>query len=106
MNRQKNNENEESQDWENVSSWLFEGTENSKYTELICDDFAQTILGIDKKQNANIKNRKHQSGQSSDGIFFANRMVNIFPELRKEIFIEKECYSEFRSTEFIKKRSK
>lgn len=102
LERQDNENDNITEEWTRVSSWLFNEELDSKSVRLICDDFVDTMLESNISSTRKNKKRKLMSDQSADAIFFSNRMVNIFPELKKEIFIEKECYSEFRCVEFTK----
>lgn len=89
-----------------LSYWLLDETHASKKDiEMISKDFSETIFGNDKitVKKPNKKNLKDLKDESHiTGLFFANRMVNIFPELKTDIYIEKECYSEFRAATFTK----
>jgi len=84
-----------------VSSWMLdEETYTSKDIKMITDDFANTILNAPKKI---IKNSKKSSNDESNvtGLFLANRIVNIFPQLREKIQLEKESYgNNFRALKF------
>ncbi len=88
----------------NVSSWLFDSeTVSKKDLDFISKDFVGTIAGKDKvKSLKSKKKQKNQDESKVTGLFFANRMVNIFPELKEEIQAEKENYEEFRSATFAK----
>ncbi len=99
--RENSSDSEQDGDWTKVSEWAFDDEIDRKSIKLICDDFAETLNGPGKN-NLKRKSKKALPDETADELFFANRMVNIFPELRDEIFIEKQCYSEFRGTQFVK----
>ena len=101
----KSCDNDCDDEWEEISSWLFEENGMSdKYINMICNDFAETMCCSGKtKMRSSISSKKSKK-KVSDSIFFANRLVNIFPELKSEIFIEKECYSGFRGTIFVEEK--
>lgn len=90
------------ENWVQLSEWIFNEETDRKNVNLICDDFAETLNGPAKTVVKKGRSKKNLSDESADGLFFANRMVNVFPELRDEIFVEKQCYSEFRSAQFVK----
>ena len=89
--------------WEKISSWLFDENISAKDIELICEDFVSTICeeSIEKSEKRS-KRKKNYSDKAADSLFFANRLVGVFPELRNDIYIEKESYSEFRGTVFTR----
>lgn len=99
--RENSSGNEQEEDWSKVSEWAFDDKTDRKNIKLICDDFGETLNGPGKS-TLKRKCKKVLSDEVADELFFANRMVNIFPELRDEISIEKQCYSEFRGTQFVK----
>ena len=68
---------------------------------MIVNDFTDIILKTPKQ------GPKHSKKKSSDesnvtGLYFANRMVNIFPEIKDSVLQEKQTYIEFRTVEFTK----
>lgn len=102
--KQSENNDNNLYDFDGISSWLFdEQGMSSKDIKMICDDFIETICDFENPGKDTSLSYKKQKKKNSDGLFFANRLVNIFPELKEDIFIEKECYSEFRGTIFVEK---
>ncbi len=97
---------EECGDGENqklVSSWYFD-SENmpKKDIALITNDFIETMGAKEGKFKA-CKAKKKASGTNESnvtGLFFANRMANIFPELKAEIQAEKAICHDFRAANF------
>ena len=86
-----------------LSSWMFdEENISNKDLKMITEDFMSIINSTNKNNSKQLKKKNSQNRENSPGLFFANRMVNIFPEIKEKIQIEKETYSEFRSTVFIK----
>lgn len=86
------------------SSWCLKKDEFlQKDVEMISEDFIHSIVGMDKsfKKQSRTKNEEESN---IDSLFFANRMANILPELKEEIRIEKECYSEFRGVTFAREQ--
>lgn len=93
--------NKESIDqWNRLSLWLFDENSSNKDMIMISDDFIDTISKYSKVGLDKVISKKVSKGRSSNTLFFANRMMNIFPELKDEISFEKEHYSEFRGAEF------
>lgn len=89
----------------NLSSWLFdENTLNQKDIVDISSDFIETISV--KEKPAHKKSSKSQKNSSDNtnvnDMFFANRMVNFFPELKEKMQIEKDSYETFRTATFTK----
>ncbi len=91
--------------WKTISAWLFDpDIDSQRDAEGIAADFAETIQGPKRKaivQGA--KKKKKDAENTVDPLFLMNRLVNIFPELREEIRVEKECYSTFRGVTFTEK---
>lgn len=85
-----------------LSSWLFDVESlTRKDINLIAEDFIETMSGKNKKYTKQSKKSTKSSDESNiTGIFFANRMVNIFPDLKLEIQKEKDFYERFRSASF------
>lgn len=88
----------------NVSSWLLDSeTATKKDLDFIAKDFVDAMVGKEKTKHLRSKKKQKNSDESNvTGLFFANRMVNIFPELKEEIQEEKESHEEFRSATFSK----
>ncbi len=89
----------------NLSSWLLDKeSATQKDVNMITKDFVDTMAGKEKSKNKSIKRKNKVENESNiTGLFFANRMVNIFPELKEEIQNEKNSYEEFRSVMFAEK---
>ena len=86
-----------------ISTWLFDEENISKKDiTLIAQDFAESIVKSPTKRPKAIKKKSSNDESNVTGLFFANRMVNIFPEIKKDICTEKECYEEFRAVKFAK----
>ena len=92
--------------WKTIATWLFDPeADTQKDAENISEDFAETIRG--PKQTAvqkQKKNKKDNGEHTSDPLFFANRMVGYFPELRDEIAYEKAHYESFRGITFAQEK--
>ncbi len=87
----------------NISTWLFDDENLSKKDlNMIAQDFAEALNQSTPKTAKNAKKKCPNDESNVTGLFFANRMVNIFPEIKDDIYIEKECYSEFRAVTFTK----
>ena len=81
-----------------LSSWFFDMESlTRKDINLIVEDFIETMCGKNKKYTKQSKKSAKSSDESNiTGLFFANRMVNIFPDLKLEIQKEKDCYEKLR----------
>ena len=94
-------------EYKNVSAWSV-STESftQKDVEMISKDFVQTITGYENKTNNKQVRAKSndQDDNTVDSLIFANRMASIFPEIKEDVRIEKECYSQFRGAMFTKEK--
>lgn len=90
--------------WRNLSVWMFDKTEGTKSdAESILNDFLEVIRG---PKRVAIVQQKRKRGKDDDRnvdpMFFVNRLVNIFPELKNELNEEKITYGQVRYITFIK----
>ncbi|HEX3017662.1 MAG TPA: hypothetical protein VHP31_07420 [Caproicibacter sp.] len=92
--------------WKSVSMWLFDPeTDSADQAQSIVDDFIETIQG--PKQMAVVRNKKKRrkdDDNNVDAIFFFNRFVGIFPELKDEIAEEKAAYGDVRGVTFTREK--
>lgn len=93
--------------WKTVATWLFDpAADSTREAENIGEDFAETIRGP-KQIAAQKQKKKNKDGDNnSDPLFFANRMVTYFPELRDDIAYEKAHYTSFRGITFAEEKIK
>lgn len=92
-------------DWRSLSLWMFDEKEGTRAdAESILNDFLEVVQG--PKRVALVQQQKKQRGKGDernvDPLFFLNRLVNIFPELRDELNEEKIVYGQVRYVTFIK----
>ncbi len=95
---------DEAEDAKNISCWLLD-SESAKKRDIdfVAKDLISTISGEEKSKSVKARKKSKSSDDSNvTGLFFANRMVNIFPELKAEIEEEKEIYEDFRPATFAK----
>lgn len=92
--------------WKSVSAWLFDPQEDTeREAESIANDFVETIQGPQRKAQINAAKKKKKDDEANvDPLFFMNRLVNFFPELREEIRWEREHYERFRGVIFTKEK--
>lgn len=92
--------------WKSVSMWLFDPeTDSADQAQSITGDFIETIQG--PKQVALVRNKKKRrkdDDNNIDPIFFFNRFVGIFPELKDEINEEKAAYGDVRAVTFAREK--
>lgn len=92
--------------WKSVSLWLFDPeTDTADQAQSIVEDFIETIQG--PKQMAVVRNKKKRrkdDDNNVDPIFFFNRFVGIFPELKDEINDEREAYGDVRTVKFAREK--
>ena len=89
-----------------VSSWLMEFDQcTSKDVNMIADDFIQIMVGNTAKKTAPGKSKKStESHDNITGLFFANRMGSMFPELKEEIQNEKNRSGDVKIATFTQER--
>lgn len=91
--------------WRSLSVWLFDKETGEKSdAESILNDFLEVIRG--PKRVAAVQQKRKRSkdeDRNVDPMFFVNRLVNIFPELKNELNEEKITYGKVRYVTFIKK---
>ena len=90
--------------WKILSRWLFEPEERPlAEAESIANDFVETIEGPRRVAAVQTAKRKAKGGESNaDPLFFYNRLVGIFPDLRGEITEERSWYGMVRGVTFAK----
>ncbi|WP_242967208.1 DUF7674 family protein [Anaeromassilibacillus sp. Marseille-P3371] len=90
--------------WKVLSRWLFEPEERPlAEAESIANDFVETIEGPRRVAAVQTAKRKSKGGENNaDPLFFFNRLVGIFPELREEITEERSWYGMVRGVTFAR----
>jgi hypothetical protein len=92
--------------WKTISMWLFDPEQDTvREAEGIASDFVETIQG--PKRTAVVqaaKKKKKEEDTNVTPLFFMNRLVNVFPELKTSIQIEKEEYEQFRGVTFTREK--
>ena len=94
-------------DWRSLSLWMFDEKEGTRAdAESILNDFLEVVQG--PKRVALVQQQKKQRGKGDernvDPLFFLNRLVNIFPELKGELNEEKIVYGQVRFVTFVKEK--
>ena len=94
-------------DWKQLSMWLFDKAEGTpEDASSIANDFVDVVMG--SKRVAAVKSAKRKKKKSGDDennidcIFFYNRLVGFFPELKEEMNQEKIKYGQVRVALFAK----
>lgn len=92
--------------WNKLSTWLFDPESNNMQdAQDIVNDFISTLKIIKtSKVNKSAKNKSKTDESNVNPLFFMNRLVNVFPELKSEITFEKEHYESFRGVTFTKEK--
>ena len=91
--------------WKSLSTWMFDPeTDPVSEAETIANDFMDTIEGT--KRIAVVqqerKKKKKEEDSTSDPVFFFNRMVGVFPELKAEMNQERIVYGKIRPVTFAR----
>lgn len=93
-------------DWKQLSTWLFDKAEGTNSdAQSIANDFVDVVSGSKRKaavQTAKKKKKKGDDERVIDAMFFFNRLVGIFPELKEEMNKEKIIYGQVRTTVIAK----
>ncbi len=91
-------------DWRQLSVWLFDSKTGERGDlDSIINDFSDVVRG--PKRVAMVQQRKKSAkgeDRNVDPLFFINRLVGIFPELKEELNQEKIIYGQVRFITFIK----
>ena len=89
--------------WRSLSLWLFDEKEGTRAdAESILGDFLEVVQGPKRVAVVQQKRRNKDGDRTVDPLFFCNRLVNIFPELKDELNQEKITYGQVRYTTFLK----
>lgn len=100
------NEMGEPGDWRRLSLWLFDpATGDRGDAESIANDFLDVVKGPKRVQQVQQKRRRGKDDERTiDPLFFLNRLVNVFPEVKEELNSEKIVYGQVRPVAFIKEK--
>ena len=86
--------------WKSMNTWMFDPeTDSNKEANSIGNDFADA-LSVRKPKLSNKGKKKNSDDGNADPKFFCKRMVNVFPELKEEIWEEEDGYDPFRGVTF------
>ena len=93
-------------DWRSLSVWLFdENTGERSDAESILNDFLEVVRG---PKRVAVVQQKRKRGKDDDRVvdplFFMNRLVGVFPELKDELNEEKIVYGQVRFVTFTKQK--
>lgn len=90
--------------WKVISAWLFDPeTDTAEQANDIAGDFLDTIRGPKQRAIARSKKkRRKDDGDNVDPVFFFNRFVGIFPELKDELNGERDAYGAVRAVTFAR----
>jgi len=91
--------------WRQLSAWLFDQQEGDRSdVESIINDFLEVVRGPKRVEMVR-QQRKRSKGEDRnvDPMFFINRLVHLFPDLKDPLNEEKIVYGQVRYITFIKK---
>lgn len=92
-------------EWKTLSYWLFdEKTDAEREAMSIANDFIDTAKPARAVFAKQPKKKKNDDDGNADPVFFAKRLMTVFPELKEEIRYESECYSKFRGVTFTREK--
>lgn len=91
-------------EWRRLSLWLFdEKTGDRGDAESIANDFLDVVKGPKRMQQVQQKRKRGKDEERNiDPLFFLNRLVNVFPEVKEEMNKEKIVYGQVRPVTFVK----
>lgn len=91
-------------EWHSVSLWLFDSKEGTRQdAESILNDFLEAVEG--PRQLASVSQKKKRNREDErviDPLFFLNRLVNLFPDLKEDMNQERIGYGQIRFVTFTK----
>ncbi len=86
--------------WKSINTWMFDPEkDDNKEARSIGNDFADA-LSVNKPKISGKSKKKSSDDGNADPKFFCKRMVNVFPELKEEIWEEEDGYDPFRGVTF------
>lgn len=93
-------------DWRSLSVWLFDDKNGSRTdADSIRNDFLDVVRGPKRMAVVQQKKKRGKDDERSvDPLFFLNRLVNIFPEIKQELNEEKIVYGQVRFVTFVKEK--
>lgn len=90
--------------WKSMNTWIYDPeTDGAKEANSIGNDFADALSG-GRPKPLNKSKKKNSDDGNADPKFFCKRMVNIFPELKEEIWEEEDGYNPFRGVTFVENK--
>lgn len=100
------NDDGEPGDWRSLSMWLFdENTGEHDDAESILNDFLEVVRGPKRVAVVQQKRKRGKDDERVvDPLFFMNRLVGVFPELKDELNEEKIIYGQVRFVTFTKQK--
>ena len=93
-------------EWRRLSLWLFDEQAGDRAdAESIANDFLDVVKGPARMQQVQQKRRRGKDEERNiDPLFFLNRLVNVFPEVKEELNGEKIVYGQVRPVAFVKEK--
>lgn len=89
--------------WKSMNTWIYDPfTDGIKEANSIGNDFADALST--NKPRINKSKKKNSDEGNADPKFLCKRLVNIFPELKEEIWEEEDSYNPFRGVTFIENK--
>lgn len=90
--------------WKTISMWLFDPeTDTASEAQSIASDFTESVACPKNVPALKAKKKKKKEDDTNvDPLFFFNRFVAVFPELKDEISAEKEAYGTVRAVTFAR----
>jgi hypothetical protein len=93
--------------WKSLSVWLYDPqTDSMSQVQNIVDDFTDSVAGQKQKAAGQTQKKKRRKDEDNnvDIIFFFNRCIGLFPELKDEMSDERSTYGKVRSATFAREK--
>jgi len=91
--------------WSNLSVWLFDpDSDSERDVESIANDFLETVSGPVRTIQKTKKRPKKDDENNVDPVFFINRMVTLFPELKEDLAEHKFYHPDVLPVYFVREK--
>lgn len=92
--------------WKGLSMWLFDPeNDGTDQAQSIANDFVETLQGPKQTAIARSKKKRRKDDDNNvDTVFFFNRFVGLFPELKNELADERALYGDGRPVTFARQK--
>ena len=98
-------EGQADENWSNVSIWLFDPeTDTERDSESIANDFVESVSGSSRTIAKVKKSVKKDDDNNIGPVFFINRLMTLFPELKEDMQEHKFYFPDVLPVYFIREK--